>query len=227
MHGLPAEVFYQASAFMPADFAWDSIAPWGDLAPIAGMIVGRAPLIFVPPYAFRLDPAMEAAHRSFWHFVVAIRTGTVPRREDSFPAFYGSQDAETDAYLRRVQALVRDRWDGELPPALFGRRIIDCVAPDFVAGATTPVCLAGVADAVGQAPAWGEAPRPVRVHKSVHAWLAARCEGIVPLGAEAKQQATLLRCRGGVVAADLRHGRALQRLMCKPLLPVPEVFVQA
>jgi len=224
MHELPAEVFDKARGFLPANFSWECIAPWGERAPLAGLIIARAPVAAEPDGRFslwcrRLLPPPSWV-RQRW--IIAIRCGAVPSETTNWPDFYGCGDEVAAIAARRWQVLAQ-RWETDLPPALFGRHVLDLVTVADDAALRPLATLRGDGIALGTLPARQDNAR-VRVHKGALTWLRERCAGIVPLGALVERQATLLQCRGGVIADDVNHARDLRRLMRRPRDDVPTVW---
>jgi len=48
----------------------------------------------------------------------------------------------------------------------------------------------------------------------------------VPLGTPAEQQALLRELTGGLIADDLAHGRALEKLMRRDMPAPPPIFIK-
>jgi hypothetical protein len=59
-------------------------------------------------------------------------------------------------------------------------------------------------------------PAPVRVHRTVNAWLKASCTGIVLVTRDPYEAATILRGIEQIEAEDLQHARELKRLLRTP-----------
>lgn len=111
---------------------------------------------------------------------------------------------------------------GAAARTLMGGDILDIVACDAKLSRVRGVFTAA-ADALGTI----DEAAPVRVVRTPLAWLRRVCDGVLPLGTAAQQQATLRACAGGIVCDDVEHGEAVQRLIRRPLPELPRVMVAA
>lgn len=159
-----------------------------------------------------------------WAMVVAIRVGAplIWRQPGAWK--YRPEDPE-DA--RRQVHRLRPGWVTRFRPPLWGPDIID-LAVCRLSLKGEAMRVTGLARCLGEDPAddAGTVTRPVRVHPGVGAWLAAECDGIVPLGDVAAQAALLRELTGGIIADSVAHGEALARLMKRDLPAPPKIYVQ-
>ena len=87
--------------------------------------------------------------------------------------------------------------------------------------------LVGIVSVLGWPQQPGEAAEaPVRLFRSVAAWLAARCAGAVLVGGPAENHGWLAGCDGGIVTDDIAHGQAIQKILRRPY-EGPKVLVAA
>lgn len=181
-------------------------------------ILGRWPVQPMPGGFWQPLPA-EGALRSEERVIVAVRRGAA--RD-----FLGVVEAgvvhglPTAAGWRRADALA----------CLHGGEIVDLLACD-VRLREPPLRFTGLAVALGLGAA-GEGSEagdpPVRIARTVREWLDLAAEGAcLPLGDDLEVADVLRGFAGGIVAADLAHGRALKKLLTRDLPPAPAMFLPA
>jgi len=115
--------------------------------------------------------------------------------------------------------------------AIWGEEIVDLVAVPPKGSRDVPRLLIGAGVALGDA--YGllaDGPHedePVPLARTVGTWLARAAEGaVLPLGEPAQQAAYLRGIAAPLVAEDLAHGLALERLLKRPPVPEPRILVR-
>lgn len=240
--GFPASVFLRASRAVPEGWDWSRLFPGlrrmdmadGDKAwPV---FVAAGDVALCSDLLVRFMRARRCGER-YWEpvpdglgarvVVVAVRAG-VPLLWNEPWRWEGTYRPEEPGESARHRLGQMPGWVARLKSALWGPDIIDLVAlPLSLKG--EPLLMTGYARCLGECPE--DRPHeadeaPTRVHGSVPSWLASGCEGIVPLGDAASQQALLRDLVGGIVADSVAHGEVLARLMKRDLPAAPKVYVQ-
>lgn len=115
--------------------------------------------------------------------------------------------------------------------AIWGEEIVDLVAVPPKGSRDVPRLLTGAGVALGDAhgllAADADDEEPVPLARSVGSWLARAADGaVLPLGEPAQQAAYLRGIAAPIVAEDLAHGLALERLLKRPPVPEPRILVR-
>jgi len=142
--------------------------------------------------------------------------------------YYQPHESGSPAVIVAVRG---DRDDGSeiehaapIDAARRGEGLVDLIA--FAPNAPDRFALrAGNAIVLGFMPPQYLSPEPVRFHRTPLDWLRAEADGVCILDDRPQVAAGILaHCRGGVIVADLEHGRQLSRISERPW-PVPPIYV--